>query len=250
MLSHKYTSMQRVLENVIRDTGFTEEIDFVESIEWAYRAMELIGAPQIYIEKVTDGNRDLNHIDPLIVEDYRTELPADLHHIIQVRSYGNKEALTEAKNSFHSSNHMSDEGNTIYTNYRIDNGWLFTNFKDGALEVAYYAFPTDSEGYPAIPDDERYLKAVESYIIERTGRKLWLKDKLSREKYNALEMDWLFYVRGAKSRTQMPTIDGMESFKNQILRLITHPDRHSHGFIQQGDPEQLRVLKNRFGRTG
>jgi len=249
MLNHKYTSIQRVLENIIRDTGFTEEIEFVEAIEWAYRAMELIGAPQIYIEKVTDGNKELNHLDPIIIENYRAELPCDLHQIIQVRDYCNRGALRESTYTFQSTQNLPDVTNGLDNTYKIDNGWIFTNFKEGSLEIAYYAFPTDSEGYPAIPDDERYLLAVESFIISKIAKKLWLQDKISKDKYIELEKEWLFYVRSAKSRAQMPTIDGMESFKNQVLRLITHPDRHRHQFQQQGDSEQIRIRLDRFGKA-
>jgi hypothetical protein len=249
MLTGKYTTIARVLENVIRDTGFTDEVTYADAIEWAYRAMQFIGAPQIYITKVTDGNKDLEHPDPILVANYRAELPSDLHSIIQIRDYHNRASLKSSTYNFSLSSNMREAtvGNSL--EYIINDGYIFTNFKDGYLEIAYEAFPTDKEGYPMIPEDERYLKAVESYIIERIARKLWLQDKINDYKYKALEQDWLFYVNSAKTKAQMPSLDEMESLKNQLLRLISHPDRHKHQFTQLGDAEQLRVRMDRLGKV-
>jgi len=248
MLGHKYTSIERVIENVIRDTGFTDEVDFVEIIEWAYRAMELIGAPQIYITRVTDGDKAMNHPDPVVIENYKGELPCDMHRIIQIREWCNKGGLSESTTDFIKSANTPEAYVGEVNNYKIDEGWIFTNFQEGLLEIAYEAFPVDANGYPSIPDDERYLKAVESYICERIATRLWIQDKISTEKKNHFEREWLFYVRSAKTRAQMPTIDGMEALKNQVLRLISHPDRHKNQFLQSGDMEQIRTRSNRFNK--
>jgi len=249
MLTGKYTTIARVLENVIRDTGFTDEINFADAIEWAYRAMQFIGAPQIYITKVTDGNKELEHPDPIQVVNYRAELPCDLHKIIQIRDYCNRASLKSSTYNFLMSDNMREAtvGNSL--EYIINDGYIFTNFIEGQLEIAYEAFPIDKEGYPMIPDDERYLKAVESYIIERIARKLWLQDKINDYKYKALEQDWLFYVKSAKTKAQMPSFDEMESLKNQVLRLISHPDRHKNQFTQLGDAEQMRFRMDRLGKV-
>lgn len=249
MLTGKYTTITRVLENVIRDTGFTDEISFADAIEWAYRAMQFIGAPQIYITKVTDGNKELEHPDPIQVVNYRAELPCDLHRIIQVRDYCNKESVRASTYNFELSDNMRDTPIGSNLHYIINDGFIFTDFKEGELEIAYEAFPVDNEGYPMIPDDERYLKAVESYIIERIARRLWLQDKINDFKYKALEQDWLFYVNSAKNKAQMPSIDEMESLKNQLVRLISHPDRYRNQFAELGNGEQIKTKLNRLGRT-
>ena len=72
---------------------------------------------------------------------------------------------------------------------------------------------------------------------------------MNTEKYRTLEQDWLFYVRSAKTRMHMPSIDEMESLKNQVLRLFQHPDRHKHQFVQLGDEAQQRIRLDRFGKV-
>lgn len=249
MLSGKYTTISRVLENIIRDNGYTTEVSFSDAIEWAYRAMQLIGAPQIYIQKVTDGNIDLQHPKPIQIVNYRGELPCDLHKIIQVRDYCNRSSLTYSTYNFSLSGNMREAtaGNNLQ--YIINDNYIFTNFIEGQLEIAYWAFPVDDEGYPAIPDDERYLKAVESYIVERIDHKLWRQGKVSDAVYNHSLTEWMFYVRSAKTRAQMPSLSEMEALKNQVLRLIDHPDRFNKQFVQLGDEEQIRIRLDRFGRA-
>jgi hypothetical protein len=249
MLSGKYTTISRVLENIIRDTGFTDEINFSDAIEWAYRAMQLIGAPQIYITKVTDGNLDLEHPNPIPVVNYRAELPCDLHRVIQIREFTTRRSMTNSSYNFLLSGNNDGNNPNESLQYVINDSYIFTNFKDGEIELAYEAFPVDDEGYPSIPDDERYLKAIESYIIERIARRLWLQDKINDSKYKALEQDWLFYVRSARNRVNMPSIDEMESLKNQVLRLISSPNRHRNQFLQLSEGEQIRIKTGRFGRT-
>lgn len=249
MFNGKYTTISRVIENIIRDTGFTDEINFIDAVEWAYRAMEFIGAPQPYITKVTDGNEELGHLPPLEVENFRAELPCDVHKIIQVREWCNRQSMTTSSYTFELSTNLKEVGGADKLQYTINDNYIFTNFKTGQLEIAYLAFPIDSEGYPAIPDDERYLRAVEAYITNKIAFKLWLQDKISDAKYKAIELKWLFFVKSAKSRMQMPSMDEMEGLKNQIVRLFQHPDRHRHQFVQLNDEHQQRIRLDRFGRA-
>jgi hypothetical protein len=109
------------------------------------------------------------------------------------------------------------------------------------LELSYLAFPTDSRGLPMIPEDARYIKAIECYIIERISRKLWLNDKLSRDKYERLEQDWLWYVGSAQNAMLIPTLDEMESLKDQFVRLIPRLNEHNNHFKTLNQQEQLRL---------
>lgn len=249
MFDGKYTTISRVIENVIRDTGFTTEISFPDAVEWAYRAMQFIGAPQPYIKKVTDGNEDLEHLPPLEVVDYRAEIPCEVYKIIQVREWCNKASMTKSSYTFELSTNKREEGGADGMKYIINNDYIFTNFETGYLELSYMAFKLDSEGYPMVPDDERYLKAVEAYITMNIAKKLWLQDKITRDKYEALKLDWLFFVKSARNKMYVPSIDEMEALKNQVLRLFQSPNRHKHQFVQLGDEHQQRIRLDRFGRA-
>lgn len=238
MLNPGYTTIERVVENVIRDTGFTEDINFADIVEWVFVAQELIGVQSAYIQKVTDGNTEWNHFPPVQVVNYRAELPCDFHSLISVREYCNKMPMIGDSGTFLKS--TNDPNIDHYSNitYTINDNYIFTNIEEGYLEISYWAFPTDENGMPMIPDDVRYLKAVEAYIAHKLSTKLWLQDKLSTEKKNFLETEWLWYVKSAKSKADLPSYDKAEALKNQILRLIQRPTQHLWSFEALSNQEQ------------
>jgi uncharacterized protein (TIGR02145 family) len=248
MLTPGYTSVERVIENVIRDTGFTTEINWVDIIEWVYIATELIGVKNAYVLKVTDGNTTLGHPDAIEIVDYRGTLPTDFHMVQQIRESNSKLALRADSNSFLLASEQPDNYIATDLTYSINNDYIFTSFQEGTLEMSYYAYPTGTDGLPLIPDDVMYIRAIESYITERIARKLWLQDKLTDGKYKALEQDWLFYVNSARTKDSLMTVDQAESFKNQIVRIATKFNAHSSTFRELNYPERSFIRKSRISQ--
>jgi hypothetical protein len=280
----KYIPVERIIENVRREVEFTDNINFADILEWVYYAMELIGAQQVYVQKTTDGNEDLGHPTPVLIENGRGELPIDLHQIIQVRDYNTGRVLRATIDSYlisknnisfgvHDSRtlHVSNttentlldvnsqygrlynsEINSGYVGeltYSVNNSYIFTSFDSGYIEISYMAFPTDNRGFPLIPEDAKYIKAVESYIIERVARRLWLQDRMSTDKYKVLEQEWLWYVGSAKGSMNTLSLDQMESLKNQLTRLIPRSNLHDSGFKTFGNKENItfgRKYKEKF----
>jgi hypothetical protein len=56
------------------------------------------------------------------------------------------------------------------------------------------------------------------------------------------ERDW--YIGAAQTRGHMPSVDMMESIKNNILRLIPKINQHSDGFASSGSQEQRNNLSS------
>ena len=127
--------------------------------------------------------------------------------------------------------------------YRLDENYIYTSFEDGKVEIAYKAFPTDRDGNPTIPDDVRYIKAVEAYIADRIARGLFMQDKLSILKYKMYEQEWLWYVGSAGNKSRMPSVDGMEAIKNSFLRAIPKINQHGAGMKYRTAPERLKTRR-------
>ena len=83
-LNSKYRKIDEVIEQVHRDFGFTE-INKSDCAEWIGEVIELIGELPQFIDKQTDGNVDLCHLDPIEVINGRAELPCDLHKLISIK---------------------------------------------------------------------------------------------------------------------------------------------------------------------
>lgn len=239
-LTGKYISVSYIIENYYRNFKFLGQLDFYDAMEHIWSAMNLINVPQQYITK----------IDCIKIENYKGELPCDLHKIEQCRVYETNIPMRYATDSFHSPMHCEGSPDIDINSdatYKLDNSHIKTSFKEGTVEIAYYAFPTDDEGYPMIPDNEKFVKAITSYLAERKGFQLFMEGKLDVQRYNKLEVEWLFYVGAAQNAARMPSIDQMESLKNQWLRLIPRIAEHSRSFRDLGSQE-TRYSKGKTNR--
>jgi hypothetical protein len=63
--------------------------------------------------------------------------------------------------------------------YKINDNYIITTFKEGAsVLMAYKAFPVDEDGYPLIPDNEKFKQAVQWYIMHKLAFRTWIKGAL------------------------------------------------------------------------
>ncbi len=140
--------------------------------------------------------------------------------------------------------------NQIYT-YKINGGFIFTDFSDGYIELSYKGYPSDERGLPLIPDDDSYIKALEWYIIAMLDLRKWRQNPSPQNKsilnHSETQRDW--YVGQSRNKFLIPDIDEMEALKNQWVRSIEKTNAHSNGFKTLGMPE-IRYNHNRNIRLG
>lgn len=267
-LNGKYVKIDRILEGVFRDYGWSHEVEWVDALEWTGECMDLIAVPRQYISKVTDGNENLNHPCPIVIKNYKGSIPCDINNITQVRDFKSKIEMRYTTDTFQKglsvnnaklpSQELSSFGTITFSSpliqesqivndicstdltYMITDQHIFCNFKEGEVEMSYTAFPTDANGMPLIPDNIKYIQAVKSYIAERIGFKLFLQGKLDGARYGKLEQERAWYIGAATTAGLMPTIDEMESWKNQMVRLVPNINQHQSSFRYHGDkPGQI-----------
>ena len=267
MLNGKYIGIERIVEGVYRDFGWTHEIDWVDLLEWTGEVMDLIAAPKQYIDKVTDGDKDCReHPCPIVIDCYRGTLPCDLVYIHSVRDYDTKRELRYSSDLFHSghpdwdkqldknppvnapfSSPLQVQGaelkNNVYDHmltYTLNDNHIFTNFEKGRLEIAYKAFPIDEDGYPLIPDNVKYIQAVKYYIAEKIAQKQFIQGQMPQGIFQHIQRERDWYVGAATTAGLMPSLDEMESWKNQMVRLIPTINEHGTAFKFHGDrPKQI-----------
>jgi len=125
--------------------------------------------------------------------------------------------------------------------YTVNSDYIFTNFKDGAkVLIAYWAYPIDLEGYPLIPDNIKFKEAIKAFITMKVDYQNWRKDSSDRGKKALLERsetEWAWYVGAATTAGMMPTVDQMESWKNQLVRFVPQLNRHDKAFNELGNQE-------------
>jgi len=263
MLNGKYISIDRVMEGVYRDFGWTHEVDWVDSIEWVGEIMDMIAAPKQYVDKVTDGDEDKYHPCPVAITNYRGNLPCDMIYIVQAREWDSKLEMRSSSDTFHGSIKTSEANIPTNTNssfsslvvgndllkstncstdltYTINNNHIFTNFETGTVELAYKAFPTDCNGLPLIPDNIKYIQATKYYIAEKIAQKLFIQGNMAQAVFHYIQQQRDWYVGAATNAGLMPSLDEMESWKNQMVRLIPNINQHATGFKHAGDRPQQK----------
>jgi hypothetical protein len=96
--------------------------------------------------------------------------------------------------------------------------------------IAYDAFPIDKDGFPLIPDNIKFKRAVEQYIIMKADYILFRKGDISSELYNDSKIEWCWAVGGAQTAGVMPSLDQLESIKNMMVRVVPKLNQHRFGF--------------------
>ena len=122
--------------------------------------------------------------------------------------------------------------------YIIDNDYIKTSFKSGAVCLTYMAFPVDEECFPLVPDDISYKEALFWYIFKQLLLGGFDKPN-NRIDYSFADQKWNKYCSQARANANFPNIDKMNSFMNQWVRLIPDVNQHSVMFESLGDRENL-----------
>ena len=150
----KYISLKEILDNLL-DHPMLREVSFERAVNYTQSFMRIVGCPKIFEEKTAI----------IEIEEYRGVLPCDFNKIIQVRTHNtcddNYKVFRYSTDNFHMS---EDKQDSFDLTYKIQGNVIFTSMKEGTIEIAYNAFAIDSEGYPLIPDNSAFIRALELYI--------------------------------------------------------------------------------------
>lgn len=216
-----------------------QDIPFETVVDYAVDFIRIVGTPPSFIEKT-------EHIE---IENYRGELPCDFYEMIQVRlakscdkgfeSYEKHPVFRYTTDSFHMSSHKPKITDLTY---KIQGNCIFTApLRDGTIEISYMAMPIDDEGYPLIPDNSAYTRALEAYI-----KKEWFTMQFDLGKINQVIMakadqDYAWAVGQAQTDLIKPTIDQMQSISNMWNTLIDRSQDHRKGFVHGGSREHFKT---------
>jgi len=208
-----------------------QDIPFETVVDYSVDFMRIVGAPASFMEKT----------QVLKVERYRAVLPCDFYEMIQVRLMGQevKPAFGYSSDSFHMSPNKPQFSDLTY---KVQGNVIFTSIEKGEIEVAYRALPTDEEGYPVLPDNSSYTRALQAYIKKEWFTIQYDLGKINVQVMNKADQDYAWAVGQAQTALIKPTIDQMETISNMWNKLL--PDRtrdHSTGFLHEGTQEHINI---------
>lgn len=221
-----YINLKQVLDNLLQHP-LLQDLSFERAVNYTIDFIRIVGCPKIFEEKTA-------HIK---IENYRGALPCDFHRMIQVRTRlcGKSTTFRYSTDSFH----MSDDKyhNSSDLTYKIQGQIIFTSIKDGEIEIAYEAIGVDEEGYPLVPDNSSFIRALELYIKKQCFTIQFDLGKISPQVYNNVRQEYAWAVGQAQNELVKPSIDQMEAITNMWHSLIPRVSEHRTGFVNEGTRE-------------
>lgn len=237
----KTTNIRRVADRITRHP-LLRDVPFETILDYTVDFLQIVGCPQLFIEKTAI----------LKVENWRAALPCDYVSMIQVRTakdidgieprHRSHIAYRYATDSFHMSENKHDIGRygTDLT-YKIQGCVIYTSTKDTDIEIAYHAIATDGEGYPLLPDNPSFLRALEAYVKKQHFTILFDLGKLQPVIFNQALQDYSWAVGDCESEFNRLSLDKAESLFNSWRTLLVRDSEHRHGFVNDGAKEYLTI---------
>ena len=265
---YKFSSIKEIINKVYRDSGSPREFPFEDCIEWCGEALDKIGAKYQYVQKITG---DLENPD-LIIENYKAELPCGFKSLEAISINGMPAFYSG--NTFYkigdgkcttnpplmpkpSQTTYKDGGGRTITidntlelpyvystkryEFNVNDNYIFTNVKEGTICLSYNAIPTDSDGYPLIPDNSSFTRALEFYIKKYYFTILFDMGKIAPAVLQNVQQEYAWAVGDCQSEFNRLSIDKAESFYNSWSTLVARATAHDTGFRYNGTQEKIRV---------
>lgn len=139
---------------------------------------------------------------------------------------------------------ISSDINTPFNNkFEINQGYIHTSIRTGYIVLSYLGMPIDNEGLPLIPDTEDYKDAIFWYNVTKYLYPLYLKNKISENKYIDAKVSWGAARKRAYGNSIMPDTHELEVIKNNWLRLLPTINEFRNSFDSLGARQNL---KNRY----
>lgn len=214
-----YISIRQILDDLLAD-DLMRGLSLERAVNYAVEFIRVVGMPPIFESK----------IEKISIKDYRGELPCDLYEVIQVKDPKGFAYLAATGN-------YPNKGQNNLPTYNIKGNIIFTSTKDNDVEVAYRAIKVDEDGFPLIPDNGTFARALELYIQKRYFTILFNSSKIPLNVLQNTQQEYAFYVGQAQSDLVRPNLDQMESIKNMWNTLIPKIYKHADGFKTINTPE-------------
>lgn len=135
---------------------------------------------------------------------------------------------------------MSDLKNDRDLTYKIQGGYIYTSIKEGVIELSYRAILIDNEGFPMIPDNSKFTRALEAYIKKQWFTILFDMGKLQPAVLQNTQQEYAWAVGACETEFQKMSLDKAESFYNSWTTLIPRTNEHYRGFVSNGVKQNLK----------
>lgn len=222
----QYVSIREVMDRLLIHP-LLQDVGIERVILYAIDLMKLLNVPPSFIDKIAE----------IEIEKHKGVLPSDLFTVNQVRYKKDNFVLAAATDTFHLAD--EDKEHYIYPCYKIQGKYIYTSSLDKTIEISYKAIIEDCDGFPLIPDNTSFIKALEAYVKEQQFTILFDMDKISEKALLNAKKEYSWYAGQAQTSMLMPSIDEMASITNMWNQLIPRTRQHANQFKTLGLQERI-----------
>ena len=229
-MAESYTNIRLILDKIMRHP-LMRDISLETAVDYTVDFMKIVGVPSMFMEKT----------EIIEVKNYRAKLPCDYYQMIQVRKI-NGPAFRYSSDSFHMSECKDNNKRDLADlTYKIQGNLIYTSIEEGEIELSYEAIATDSEGYPHLPDNSSFTRALELYIKKQWFTILFDLEKINPKVLQNVQKEYAWAVGDCQTEFNRLSIDKAESFYNSWRTLILRDTEHRTGFRNNGTKERLKL---------
>ena len=231
----RYTKVQEVLSRALRHP-LLKDVNMEQAVQYAIDFIHIFGLPEMYEDKeiIVD------------IENHRGQLPCDLISINQVMDLCTHSCLRSMTDTFFPTNYQRGKrtmgyiGHPDELTFKVQNHIIFTSFETGKIKISYKAIPVDENGFPLIPDNPTYLKALELYIKVEIFTIKYDEGKLKGDILRHAEQQYAWRAGQLTSEYNIPSESEMESLCRSWTTLIQRTTEFDNGWKNMSDREYLR----------
>lgn len=228
-MENRSINIRVVMDRLLRHP-MMQDINFEAVVDYTVDFMRLVGVPAMFTEKTAC----------LDVKDHRAELPCDWYAMNQVRlcREGNP-VFRYSGDTFHMSPRKGATDGDL--TYKVQGGFIFTSLRDGTVEISYQAIETDEEGFPVLPDNSSFLRALELYVKKQWFTILFDMGRISQASLQNVQQEYAWAAGDCASEFNRLDLDKAESFYNSWRTLVMREDSHRTGFARDGMKERIKL---------
>lgn len=226
-MAEQYTNIRLILDKLMRHP-LMQDISLETVVDYTIDFMRIVGTPNIFVE----------NISKLEVEEWRTKLPIDYYNMIQVRLVDSHRTFRYSTDTFHTSD---SDCKSSDLSYKIQGNIIYTSLKECEIEISYSSISTDIEGYPLLPDNSSFTRALELYIKKQWFTILFELGKINSAVLQNTQQEYAWAVGDCQSEFNRLSLDKAESFFNSWRTLIIRDSEHRNNFRNNGTKEILKL---------
>ena len=125
--------------------------------------------------------------------------------------------------------------------YKLQGDYLISSQMYGKVEISYKSMALDECGFPLLPDDAKFIRALEAYVKYKRFLIEFEVGRLPLPVLEKAEQDY-YYAKGACiAGFHLTSMDKFEAAINTWKNFLIRDNEHQRGYATLGDKEYLRV---------